>query len=974
MSYFWYQRTGGEEAWVCALSEHRYKIISELRPAFVTVLDASTAPEDGWGREQFDEVRYSGPFYVDWDAESLEEAISGLRAFIDKLNELEVDLQPLRFYATGGRGFHLEIPEAVFMPKVPTNGTKFLPSVYRELAMDLLVEHMDMRVYTGRRGRMWRTCGVKRSNNLYKVPLTVDEVMGITPETYAELCSEPRPEPERPAPTLNSQLASKYMQCVERVARGVKNRGKAKKDRDLLAHFKGEWPDSVKRVMAGEGIAKGVGWNRIAMQLAIVANALGKTEQDLLKACEGLIKSHDSDGRNNSPGKRRRHLREMWHYTNESDAYQYSRGGLRSILNPDFPTGDLDGASRNVSVGHIPDGYEDEAEDPDGEQTEEQREIHNAANSLLEGMHMNRSGIYRSTDNGFRMLSNLAFTGPSVMVDVEDGAALGLEAEIFSDGRSMGRQLLSSRVFQSRNSLSGYCSGRQGVFTGSDIQANVLQLMLQRAAQKGKRVIYIVSREGLDLVQNPEDRSKVDLDLVWVGAESVLTHRKEFTYKYQPKIAGHERYKTDIHLCKPLQDSPDTRRWVQALLSMNSPSTVGQMLGWFVSCMHKQMYQRAFQQFPLLHPNGPAGSGKTLTTELLGRMYHNASRPFVYAAGSGTDWHLKTAWAESASVPLILDEYKPSEMGQKRVDFLLQAFRAAYNQGVAATGGVNRGGADHSFRDVTEYSFSAPTVYLGESQEMQTAVVQRSIPVALHPEDSRRCSQEFYIAQAGANFMPQLGRVLLAMTMGHHDGDRWVRPQETMESRAAALRPIITDLRNTLDRSVHDRQVYNLAVVVEGLNFLREALEQVFGSEFSGQVDHLKQALYDQKADLQVHVMSEAAKVLNDMSLISRTEDPDSEFALREGYEYVASADGSIDVLLRESYVKYFSWAKRKGFNPLFTTVEAFITAMGKFPPVTDKLCLASPLRKSAQARIYRFNLEKLAAEGVEGFKLKHLS
>lgn len=965
MNFFWYQRTGGEEAWHEALSDHRSKILAEIRPAFVTVLDASVVPETGWSREQYDEVKYSGPLYIDWDAETIEDAISAFHITLAKLTEMDVNLDAVRLYATGGRGFHLEIPQPIFMPKVPKAGVNHLPSIYREMAMDLFTEFMDMRVYTGRRGRMWRTCGVQRSNGKYKVPLTTSEALAMTPQLYDELCSAPRLEPERAEPAPNMALTALYVKSADKVVKGVKNRPKTAKDRELLAQFKGDFPGSIKKIMQGEGLANGIGFNRIAMQLAIVANAIGKSADDLVKSCEGLIKNHASDGRYNSPRKRKQALIDLWHYTNESDAYSYSRGGIRSLVTPDFPTGDLDGMGQ-TAVGHVPEDADEESDDISEEQRDE---IQAAASTLLEGISIHTSGIYKRSADGPRQLSNISFVKPSVTLDSNDGLMLGIEADVLSDGSRYGRQLIPARTFQSRANLSAFCSGRGGIFSGSDTQAGVIGLMLQRAAKKGNRMIYVVRREGLDLVQNPHDRSKVDLDAIWVGAEAVLTHREGVNYRYSPLVGTNAVFNTDLHCVKDgLKDTPDTRAFLKALFAMNSPTVVAQMLGWFVSCFHKQFYQRAFDQFPLLHPNGPAGSGKTMTTNLLARVFHNTSKPVNMAAGQGTLLPFKHAWSSSASIPLIIDEYKPSELRQDRVDFLLQSFRLAYNQASTATGGINKGAAESSFRDITEYSYSAPTVFLGESQETQTAVLQRCVPVAISPEDSKARTAQFERVKAAANYLPQLGRLLLSMTMGVKDGDGWRVSPQTIQSREAALQPIIAGLRSSMSPSVHDRQIFNLAVVLEGLNFLDDAIRVVFGHEFSHDLDVLKQAVHDHKADLQVSVMSEAAKVLNDMALISRTEPEESEFALREGHEYVVM-DGFVELMLRETFVKYYAWCRRKGFTPLYPSPESFITAMGKFPATVDKLCLGSVLRKGALTKIFRFNISKLSAEGVEMFK-----
>lgn len=966
MQYFWYQLTGGEDAWKEARSESRAKILAEKRPAFVTVLDASVIPEPGWGREQYDEVKYGGPFYVDWDAETLEEAIKGFHLFLAKLGEMDVDLRSLRMYATGGRGFHLEIPEQVFMPKVSKTGVTHLPAIYKEMAYELFVETMDMRVYTGRRGRMWRTCGVQRSNGKYKVPLTVEEATGMTLEMYDDLCSEPRLEPYRTEPVLNDQLATLYSKCLDRVKRGVANRPKAAKDLEALAHFKGEFPATLRKVMSGEGLADGVGFNRVAMQIAITANALGKSAEETLRLSQGLIANHSGDSsRYSSPGKRRRALEEAIHYTSGNDAYNYSVGGIRSLLAPGVGSSDLDGVSP-TTAGFVPDNVDDLELSEEAEQAFE-----SAENSLYDGISILKTGIWRRTGDGYRKLSNLAFVAPSVMKDSDDGKTLGIEADLLASERRCGRHLVTTRTFLSRTALSSYCAGHGGTFVGSDTQASVVGLILQEKAIEMQRTIYVVRREGLDLIQDPVDRSKVQLDQVWVSPDSVLTHREDLTYRYQPLLGTNTVYHTDVHLCTPMTNSEDSRLWVHQMLNMNSPTVVAQMLGWFVSCLHKQHYQRAFDQFPLLHPNGPAGSGKTMTTNAMARLFHNTGRPYNLSASHSSPFPFKHAWASSASVPFIIDEYKPSEMQAQRVDFLLSSFRLAYNQAHAGMAGINRGAADSSFRDVTEFAMAAPTVFLGESQETQTAVVQRSVPIAINPDDSGAHTKSFQHVMAHIGFMPQLGRALLGMTMGiMGDDGRWVVQPETVESRAAALRPTIDKLRESLHTSVHDRQVYNLAVVIEGLTFLDRTLQAVFGDEFRDTMERLRQTIYDNKADLQTAVMSEAAKVVNDMALISRTEPEDGELAMREGFEYVVT-DGHIDLMLRESFVKYFAWCKRKGFQPLYANPDAFIAAMGKFPPLVNKLCLDSPLRKSAQSRIFRFSIPKLAAEGIEQFRSK---
>lgn len=968
-TYFWHQQKGGEDPWVEALSEHRQQIVAQKKPAFTTILDAHSSPDDTWGREEYAKMRYSGSLYFDFDADDIAETIPEFHKFLARMQGDGVNLNCISIYATGGRGFHLELPEAMFMAKVPRAGTQQLPYVYKEMALELAVDTLDLRVYTGRKGRMWRTPGVQRSNGKYKVSLTLDQALQMTPDLYDELCAQPNSEANifRHPAELSTSLAALFTKAQAKVEFALKARKNTSADEAILVKYKGDFPPSVKRLMAGENLMPNVGFHRIAMQLAVTANALGKTREELVEASLLLCDSHESDSqRYNSPRKRKEELRRMWDYTHDNPCYGFSKGGIRSVLLPGTPTSDLDGVQDGAGVGHVAESVAPGEQANDPELTQDQLdEIAASHNSLLEGMMILNDGIFKRTADGAKMLSNLSMRSPAKMVDTDDGLLVGIEAELVSDGHSHGRGLVELPVFQSRSNLAKFCAGRSAIFSGSETQAGVVQLLLARAAIKGKKVIYIVHKEGLDIVQNPTVKNQVRKDVIWAATDGVQHHKVgdgfDVDYRFRPKVGGDASYKTDMHLAPALTNTPDSLEFMRALLSVNSSVVVAQMLGWFVSCFHKQFYQAAFNQFPLLHPNGPAGSGKSLTTTLMDRMYFFKVPPKVYGSSqqAASNFHLKAAWTGSASVPLILDEYKPSELGHIRHDFLLQHFRLLYNQGAGASGGINRGGAESSFRDVTNYTYSAPTAFLGESQEMQTAIVQRSVAVSFMASEAKRHTPSFTRANAGADMMPMLGAALLRWSLS-----------ETQESRTAAINAIVSELRMTLDPAAHDRQVYNLAVVLAGLDFLKRVVHDVFKDEFTATFEEMRAGLCDLKVETS---QSESSKALNDMSYMSRNEASDSEYALREGFEYLIG-HGYIEIMMRESFIKYFAWCKRKGFAPLYQSAEAFISALGKSPAVTDKTCFDSKLRGNGSgslARIFRFNLQTLTAEDVEPFRTK---
>jgi hypothetical protein len=124
---------------------------------------------------------------------------------------------------------------------------------------------------------MWRTPNVRRESGKYKVPITPEELMEMSAEDYQALCAQPRILPAPAEPVLSQKLAVLYAKAESKVEASAKKRKDSKKDFELLAKFKGEFPPSLAAVMAGT-ITPKVGFHSIALQVTITANALGKAK------------------------------------------------------------------------------------------------------------------------------------------------------------------------------------------------------------------------------------------------------------------------------------------------------------------------------------------------------------------------------------------------------------------------------------------------------------------------------------------------------------------------------------------------------------------------------------------------------------------------------------------------------------------------------------------------------------------------
>ena len=152
--FYFFQAEGKELRWTEALADRREALTRDIQPAFSTVLDLSMVPDNN---EDWSKVKYRGPFYGDFDAgDDLPYVCDQFKEFLGKLHaELDFDLTQARFYASGSKGFHIEIPRECFIPKIPKEGTAYLAYIYREMAQSVIVNTLDLNVYTGKKGRQW---------------------------------------------------------------------------------------------------------------------------------------------------------------------------------------------------------------------------------------------------------------------------------------------------------------------------------------------------------------------------------------------------------------------------------------------------------------------------------------------------------------------------------------------------------------------------------------------------------------------------------------------------------------------------------------------------------------------------------------------------------------------------------------------------------------------------------------------------
>lgn len=978
--YQYYQVEGGNEAWkivpvgdVDKIGPHMYR----------TILSVSTPPTDDMTKEELAALRMAGPLYFDLDdASSPASTAKHLVTLIDSLKELDVREEVMDIYASGGKGFHLTIAPEVFIEKVSKQGYTALHAIYKEMAYNLSTPSMDFRVYTGRKGRMFRMPNIKRPNGLYKVQLTAAEVreianMAFEPAEarYKALCSEPRILRAVATAPRAFGLQAAFDAAKRKVDGATRKAAKVKP-----VNLPEDLP-SFDMMLRGEGIDPDSGFHVIAMQVAITAHARGMGEDELIEAAQGLIETHQSDGnRYDTAHKRSRELRRMYDYTEDNPCYTYSAGAIRSLLT--HPAPDLAGIKATEE--DILEGIKS------GRTGAEAADDYEHA-----GVMMTSAGVSVPTDGGgAKQILALDFNEPTEMVSAVTGNANVIQATIRSPatGRALGTRTFELDQFNSSSALSRAIMPLGQVFTGNDNQARGVYLRLVEKARAGGRRIYVVNREGVDICSIPfHDNEAVQRGVpIFADRDGVLTSREaagfdDFTLRFVGFPSPTGIYQSDLSRAPRMKDIGEDaveslRNTLRNLVKAQTPAYMGKLIGWMVACHWRMMFHKGFDQFPLLHVNGAAGAGKTSMVKLVANLHYYLQEPKMLTPSS-TSFAIKEAASASASIPLIIDEYKPHEMSHSRHDEFKLLFRDAYNCRETSRGGGTRDSAD--YRSIQSVQLAAPICFIAEAAESEPAVMERVVMLTLVKASSIRNEEFFRHYTAAKEEKHQLG-VLGAYIARHVINNYTVNrlKSEFNEIYAATRRELMLQPGEAETLSFAERQrktnakertVFNYAVLRFGLQQFKGVASKLFGNDDdevrSTEVLEIIDKMYEDATssvgDLQYQTIPEWLKVMNTFADMAASGNGYQSWGLTAKKDYaVRSDDGRmlLELNVRACYNKYRFFCAARAEKALFPNELALTHAMRHLPSrVEGESTLACP------GGSLLFDLEDLTLLGFNG-------
>lgn len=952
MTYHYYQEVGGNEDWKPIPAA---MLDTVKHASFVTILSVDVPIADDYTKEQYAGVKYKGPLYFDLDdAESPASTAISMVELIDKLIEKGVSIAALSIYASGGKGFHLLVPETYFLAKPPTKGMAYMPTIYKEMAFYMAVRSMDMRVYTARRGRMFRQQNVKRSNNQYKVRITYQELVEIAElaaddkaaaeDYYNNLCSKPRNlDLPLEIPTVAPAMLALFDQCKAKVttlANKIKKQKPVKLPEDL---------PSFDALLRGEGLRKDAGFQHIAMQVAITAHARGMSCAALLAAAEGLCAKHESDGfRYNTPEKRKQELARMWDYTEDNPCYAYSQQAITSLLN--HQAADLRGLS--ISTEEVQEGIEAAAAAGD-DYLEQEGEFEHA------GIVLTNSGAFVSTDTGQRKVTAMSFGEVTELVSSNTNTVSELQAELRINGEVRGHKIFDIDTFNSVSNLNKMMMPYGQAFNGTDQHARGMFMRLVEKARKAKKRMYVVTREGLDIISMPfheEEEARRDF-LVWSDVKSVTPESRVAELGIQMKFVGFPteagQFQTDLSQAPSLVqwrkdgiNDETLRETLHSLLHCQKPAYLGKLIGWTIACHYRMLFHKVYNKFPLLHINGAAGSGKTETMKLMCNFHYYNQEPKMLTPTS-TLFAVGHAASGSASIPLILDEFKPSEMAPQTYDKFKLMMRDAYNCRNMERGGGTKENSD--YRAVHTTQLSAPICFIAEAAESESALMERVVLLTLVKPpvvEAQKFLHNFLHASSNKQVLGILGCHMAAYIVKKYSlaelerefnliYDDARRTLMLQEGEAASLSA--EDIQRK--SGAKERVVYNYSVARFGLRKFSNLVENLFPGQFAEVLKEMDDNIFNTVVDLQEQTLPEWLKVFNSFADMAQL-DPLTPHWLREKTDYAFVQHGGKEVLeiyARSCYTKYRQYCMSSRTTPLFPSEAAFVYTLNNLPALLGK-------------------------------------
>lgn len=949
MYYFLQFRPDKKEPWRMYTEEQLQSAELPKSPAFKTVLMVDQNPEEVSenGLNAVETVHYMGPMYLDFDdADDIDQVLADVNAVLDYLmNRLDIPEEFIHCWLSGGKGVHITIPAQVFGVKKPT---KFLPMIYREIMLTIMKgAHLDSpcsldeSVYSCGRGRMWRCEGIPRpGSGTYKVGTTVNELAHMNSEEYHSIVAAPRPERAQPQPGKNVTYA-KAEQLLKAAKTTAQRKVKAMSAACVVPkEAMREWdgiPGCIEKLIT-EGHADGSNWNQTAMQLAAyIAARYEKSEEkeymDLL--VRPFVKNVESSSRP-SETERLKHVQGQLHRT-FSGSIKFAPGALIAAI--------------GTPCRQCPICRSDVAS---GETTQETVGNFNTAVRIR----WDPAGYFLVGEDSSRQLTNFTFWPTLEVFELEpyttdkgftswrNTERKELVGKLIVDGCDVASDVsLSERAWSSKRDLISGVKGRDAaVYAGDGEIQKILVALLKFARDKteDKELDKMIRANVCGIVL---DRGEKGTVAHYVEAGNAITNLGgRSPYRFN----GNARQSPAlINGGNPMPDDEQLATVMKALCKVNEPVAVAQMLGWFVSCHFREHIQFEEPQFPLMNIYGNAGAGKSCLAMLMAMIngidYTKAELQNVEV---GTLFPLTKYVSSSTTVPRLIEEVNPVQLGNTRYGAILGILKAAWSHAPIQRGRI---GADRELA-VSEDRVSAPLVYTSEQSATAPALRSRSVEVRLQAKSlqNKVYRDNYRTCVQNKQALLRMARALVTVALG---------------TSPTALLKIFHSKAELIHNAMEDRPRWGMQCCLTGLHMLIHTMTEfeVGGVE---EIRGLEQELITYLGGRVTEVergksASEVDRVLGAMNIMA-DETFEERLRLDGGKHYWRQGD-SLYLVLQSCLPRYHAYCRMVGETPVIRQFQQ-LTQLIEGEVYFERI---EPHPNNNEIEVYVINAKRLTEKGT---------
>lgn len=850
--YLYYQQStaksedGNGEAWKAIKETPETRTaLAKKKVEMVSMLSISSMDSNA----DYEQLKYRGDLYFDIDNEDLNISIESTRQLVEKLKAKSV--HNITVYLSGKKGFHVTVPSKVFFSG-GSAGIKWLPYIYGHIAVNhFAVEGLDLNVYSGGKGRLWRQPNVKRRDNgQYKVPVRIEDLQGMTAESYALLASEPNLELQdaldKADPTFSLELSSIFEDSAMIVRKEQEEKETYRFETTPELEMLSEVPGCIIKLAEGTDVKEGANFNRAAMNLAGYLKSANKVGSDIETDLVGRMASHNNYGSATYTNDRSRK-------THIKSAIRRARHDKAMGCNPAYVLSMVERCGGCVVCNGTLSKDKDKGKES-GDKNKGRVEEDGLRHNVFE------IGLAYYKEYGPKSVKPLT---TFIIEPISSDIFFNMEHHCFR------REALKCRIH--------YSSGQEGQTKTTSVTIDEdawdSPSLFKKQFKGIDNVAITCSEDDLaDLrhyimskyndIDNSIRTNTIGMAVKEIPSgekiSKVLVYTEPGYTASGNKIRVPVHYDSDernaivgapcIHKAPDLSpDSKDDVRVLKDLFYVNEPWVCATHIGWMAATALKPHVTSINNEFPLLAVTGRPGTGKTtissLFADLAGCTYGQTGEP---PSATSSPAFIERYIASSTSTPRILDEanHKAFKANVK----LLETMKMVWNGLEIGKGNIG-GNAAANAMATRSIRMTGPLLYISEQPQQDDALRQRSIEVFMTMQMHGTTQAGEHIPKHKLSEDVRRGVEAFEWVTEHEQRDRLrgagkaiihqalCTPKSWVKERMTKYAEDVRGAR------CHGRQKYGWRVILMGLDLYELALSQQYGIDVSKEVADAKKLL-----------------------------------------------------------------------------------------------------------------------------------